>query len=242
MSILSNILIVLIIYLVYLLVWFILNLLAYFLSLVFKTKKILGFFVGAAAVLYYIFTFLLGLYLLWIIISLLLSGLLLWFFIMLFFGIFVIYGIVGFLQAPFVLIPTYFLEKIEKANFGENIVVGEILDKDNKIIDVSEGETSLKIRFAKYFLAIYALNLTSLIIFPVEREGLAPFDFITKPFFQIISLTLIVGIPYGISRKIKRKAFFTKDKRYFLIKTWKIALYIFIPLSVIVYLLYLGNS
>ena len=161
---------------------------------------------------------------------------------MIFIGIGLISGVLGFLQMPFMLIPGYFAEKMENMDLEEDTVAGEILDKDNKVIDISEGETSLKTRFAKYFLAVYALNLTSLIIFPLEREGLALFGYVTKPFFQIISLTLIVGTPYGIYRKIKHKAFFTKDKRYFLIQVWKISLYIFIPFVIGVYLLALATN
>lgn len=141
------------------------------------------------------------------------------------------------LLTPFTVSALYFLAKVESTDFGEDTVVGEILDKDNKVIDISEGETSVKTRFAKYFLVVYALYLIPMVIFPVEREGLSPLDYLTKPFFQIISTTLMVSIPYGIYRKIKYKSFFPKDKRYFLIHVWKIALYIFIPFMVLLYLL-----
>ncbi|MFH0936940.1 MAG: hypothetical protein V1808_01450 [Candidatus Daviesbacteria bacterium] len=146
-----------------------------------------------------------------------------------------------FLLFPFKASSLYFLEKVEGTDFSETTVVGEILDKDNKVVDVSEGETSIKTRFAKYFLAVYTYNLVYLIISPGDRS-LAPFDYVTTPFFQIISLTFIIGIPYGIYRRIKYKAFFTKDKRYFFIQTWKISLYIFIPLSIILYLLAQGTN
>lgn len=238
----NTILLAVLVYVSYLFIWFVVNLIAYFIAIAFKKPVVIGVFVGLAVIVVQILNFGIGIGLLIYTISLLLDGQFLWFLVMIFIGIGLISGILGFLQMPFMLIPGYFAEKIEDMDLEEDTVVGEILDKDNKVVDISEGETSLKTRFAKYFLAIYALGLVNLIIFSVEREGLVPIDYITKPFFQIISLTLIIGIPYGIYRKIKHKAFFPKDKRYFLIQTWKISLYIFIPLLIIVYLLALGTN
>jgi hypothetical protein len=137
---------------------------------------------------------------------------------------------------PFQVSAMYFLEKVEKTDFGDESITGEVLDEKGNVVGISQSETSLKRNFAKYFLAVYLYNLVYLIISPGDRT-LAPFEYITTPFFQIISLTLLVGIPYGIYRKIRHKSFFTKDNRYFFIQTWKTTLYIFIPLSVILYIL-----
>lgn len=238
----NTILFAVLVYVSYLFIWFVINLVAYFFAVAFKKPAILAVFVGLAVIVVQILNFGIGIGLFIYTISLLFDGQFLWFLLMIFIGISLISGVLGFLQMPFMLIPGYFAEKFENVDLEEDTVIGEILDKDNKIVDISEGETSLKTRFAKYFLAVYALGLVNLIIFPVEREGLAPLAYITKPFLQIISLSLIIGIPYGIYRKIKHKPFFTKDKRYFLIQTWKVYLYIFIPLLVIVYLLALGTN
>ncbi len=231
-------------YVIFLFFWLLFVLLFFALSFIFK-KNLVTIPVGITYLIsfgiqLYIFGY--SIYLLWQIIS---NGEWLLLVLAFVFGGFIIglwQTIYSFLLAPFIVLATYFLEKVEDTDFGENITAAEILDKDNNVVGVIEGETTIKVRLAKYFLAVYALPLASLLIFPVEREGLAPIDYFTKPFFQIISLTMIVGIPYGIFRKIKRKSFFTKDKRYFLIQTWKIGLYIFIPLLVIVYFLALGTN
>ncbi len=225
-------------YLILLILWFVLVLLFFSLSLVFKKNL-----VAIPEVLTYLVSFgiqiyLIGyaLYILWLIIS---NHEWLLLILALIFGGFVIgfwQTIYDFLLFPFNALSNYFLNKVGETDFSEDIVAGEVLDEDNKVIDISEGDTALKRRFAKYFLSVYAMNLIPLIIFPVEREGLYLFDFVTKPFFQIISLTLIFGVPYGVYRKIRYKSFLTKDKRYFLIQVWKISLCIYLPLLVILYL------
>lgn len=238
----NTVLIVAFVYILYLFIWFVINLVAYFSSIAFKKIVIINTFVGLTVIVVQLLNFGLGIWLLLYTFSFLFSGQFIWFFIMIFIGIGFILGVLRYLQMPFMLIPIYFAEKVEKIDFDEDTVVGEILDKDNRVIDISEGETSLKTRFAKYFLAFYAYNLIYILIFPGEREGLATFDYITKPLFQIIGSTLLIGLPYGIYRKIKYKAFFPRDKRYFLIQVWKLSLYIFIPLSIVVFLITVTNT
>lgn len=235
----SSFLIFILTYLTLLLVWFIIVLIFYTLSCIFK-KNLVSIPYG----LIYIIAFLIqlylvgyGLYLVW---QIIVNHEWLLLILALIFGGFIVGWwrfIYSLLLAPFSWIAETFLDKVSSIDFTENVVKGEILDKENKVIDTTEGETSIKKRFAKYFLAFYTFNLLYLLIFPVERVGLAPLDYITKPFMQIISSTLFIGIPYGVIRLIRHKPFLTKDKRYFLIQTWKICLYIFIPLSIIVYFL-----
>lgn len=240
----ENILLFILGYLVLIIFWIVLVLLFYFLSFISK-KNLVSIPVGFTYILSIAIQFMLigyALYTLWQIVSNREWWLLILAFV---FGSFIIgmwQAIYDLLLAPFKASAIYFLEKVEKTDFGENTVVGEVLDKDNKVINISEGETSLKTRFAKYFLLFYAFNLIYILIYPAERAGLAPFDFVIKPFFQIISSTILIGFPYGIYRKIKYKSFFTKDKRYFLIQVWKISLYIFIPLAIILFIVALATN
>lgn len=133
------------VYLAYLLIWLIINIVAYFLSLVFKTRKIVEILAMLAIVILWIFNFLLGIGLLVYAISVLLSGQILWFLILIFFGIGLISGLISYLLLPFVLITTYFAQKIEDINLDEDIILGEILDENDKVI----GKAGMKKLFMK---------------------------------------------------------------------------------------------
>jgi hypothetical protein len=222
-----------IVYLAYLFTWLMINLVFYFFSLAFKKRAILNTLTGLGIVALYIFNLLTGVSLLWLAISLLLDSQFLWFFIMIMFGIGLIAGILNVLQAPFIIITSYFTEKIEKVDFKENTVTAEILDKDNKVVGKVEGSTTVSTRLAKYFVSFFLLNLISIFLFPEDGVKLAPLDYIVKPAMQVIGGTLIFGIPYGIYRLIRYKRFFPEDKRYFYIQVWKINLIIFIPFVLI---------
>ena len=237
MSIIFNLLLILFVYLSYLLIWFIVNLLAYFVSLAFKTPKILILFVGTAAILYYIFSFLLGLYLLWITISLLLNGQFLWFLVMSFIGLSIIYGVIGFLQMPFMLIPSYFLEKLEKFDSKEDIVRAEILDDKDNVLTVTEGEATTSRRLAIWFLIAYGINLFSLVINrqAEEYQGYRWGDYILTPTIQILTQLLVFGIFVGIFYKLRKGKFFFINKRYFITSTLKVSSIIF-GILIVIYL------
>ena len=167
----NTILLAVLVYISYLFIWFVVNLIAYFIAIAFKKPMVMSVFVGLAVIVVQILNFGIGIGLLIYTISLLLDGQFLWFLVMIFIGMGLISGILGFLQMPFMLIPGYFAEKIEATDLEEDAVLGEILDKDNQVVDISEGGTSLKTRFAKYFLAIYVYNLVYLVISPSQREN-----------------------------------------------------------------------
>lgn len=227
----------LLLYLSYLFIWFIVNLVAYFFSLALK-RKIIDGLLGIAAVVFYILQSLLGLVLLWWAITTLLSGQFLFFLFLFFFGMSIFSWLSTLLQLPFLAIPGYFSEKFEKLDFVENVVRGEIIDKDsNQVIGVTEGNAAVSIKMAKYFLAMYFTQIGFLLVFPTEREGLILGDYIVKPFIWVITTTLFFGFFYSIFHKIKNKAFFPDDKRYFFIKVWKMSLYILIPSGILLYLL-----
>lgn len=154
-------------------------------------------------------------------ISLFLDHQYLWLFVYIIIG----YSIAGWLfnvvTIPFLLIQTYFATKLESFNFIEDIERAEILDENNRVVGVSEGDNTVSTRLAKYFVAFYILNLVCMIIFPEENKLYKWGDYLVTPFLQIIGGTLIIGIPYLIYHKIRYKTFFPFDKRYFYIKVWK---------------------
>ncbi|MCM8787532.1 MAG: hypothetical protein NC935_05705 [Candidatus Omnitrophica bacterium] len=220
----KTLLIVLIAYLSYLLLWFIVNLLAYYISIVFKKKAVLFFIFGLTSLIVIFLewgTFgLLFLYAL----SLLFSGKFLAFIILFFFGIGLVQMGLNSIKMPFVFISYYFLTKLANFNLEEQIEKGEILDEKGKVIDVIEGETTISTRLAKYFLLFYGVNLLEIIIFPDARKGFLLGDFIVVPIFKIIGGTIIFGLLYSIYHKIKFHSFLPQDKRYFLINTWRLNL------------------
>jgi len=233
----SEILILIIVYLAYLFVWFVINLLAYFISLTLKKRAIIEGLASTSVIVVYILDFIIGLLLLWWAISTLLAGQFLLFLFLIIFGIGLISAFFGYLQLPFVFVSGYFSEKIGQLDFKEDVATAEILDEQDRVVDIIEGDTIISIRLAKYFLAFYGLNLIALIIFPAEREGLLLLDYITKPFTQIIGGTIIVGLPYSIYHRVRHKSFFPKDKRYFLIQVWKLSIYIFGAFAALVFIL-----
>lgn len=236
-EVIKSLLIILIIYLAYLFVWFSINLITYFFSVATNKAKPIGLLAGVATIVVYLLDLLLGIGLFWIGIRLLLDGQFLWFILYLFFGAGIISALLSTIQAPFLYIPHYYYNKVEFKLNEEDIETAELLDETGKVIEKVEGEKAISQRLAKYFLAFYALNLINLIIFPAEREGLLALDFITKPLLQIIGGSVIIGIPYGIFHKLKYKSFFPNDKRYFLIQVWKLGLYIYGLLIILVFVL-----
>jgi len=236
MNLIYSFVLILVIYLGYLLIWFVINLLAYCLSLALKRPAILTFLVGSAAVLYYIFSFLLGLYLLWVIISLLLSGQIFWFIAMIFIGMSIIYTIIGFLQLPFIFIPAYFLEKLENTIFKDGVIKGEILDDKKHVIAVSESETAVDRRVAIWFITSYSLNLFSLIINRNEYPSYKWGDFISTPFLWMLSQILFFGLIVGIYYKVRKGKFFFNSKRYFLGSALKLNSIIYIILTILFFL------
>lgn len=232
-EILEVLLLIVVAYVGYLLIWFVLNLVAYFLSLAFKSPKILQVFVSIAGIIYYVFSFILGIYLLWFTISLLLSGEILWFILMLLFGGSIVFGIIGFLQMPFIFIPSYFLTKIEDTNLKEDVEKGEILDEKEKVVGITESETSSKRRVAIWFLTAYFINLFSLLLNKKDYPGYLWGDFITTPFLWVLSQILFFGILLSLYYKIRKGRFFYNGKKYFLGNTLRLGSIVFFILTII---------
>lgn len=220
----KTLLIVLIAYLSYLLTWFTINLLAYYISIVFKKKIVLTSVLGL--------TFLIIVFLEWGIsgllvfyaISLLFGGKFLAFILLVFFGIGLVQIGLNYIKMPFIVISYYFLDKLEDYDLDEQIERGEILDEKGRVIGVVEGESSINSRLAKYFLLLYIVSLLDIILWPDIGKSYLWGDFIVTPFLKIISATIVFGPFYAVYHKIKFQSFLPKDKRYFLINTWRLSL------------------
>ncbi len=220
-------LIIIIIYLSYFLLWFIINLLAYYISIVFKKKTILAAIFGLSyLVVDFIEWGILGL-LIFYAIHFLFSGKFIAFILLFFFGIGLTQRFLNLIKLPFIMISYYFLNKLANFDFNEQVERGEILDEKGRVIGIIEGESSLNTRLAKYFLLLYIVNLSEIILFPEVRKGFMWGDFIATPFFKIISAIIIFGTLYSIYHRIKYQSFLPQDKRYFLINTCRLILIVY---------------
>jgi hypothetical protein len=229
----ENILIVIFVYLGYLILWSLICLLAFTLSLILKKPSIMHIVSGISTVIVYLLNFLIGIGLLIYVGSLLFSGEFLWFIIMLFVGISVVTWLLSLLQMPFILIPSYFAEKAESIEGEEDVVKGEVLDEHHKIIAVTEGEKDISRRLAIYFVAVYGLNLLSLFMnrqdYPTYMWG----DYLLSPFLWVVSQIVFFGLIIGIYFKIRKGKFFHPRKKVFLISVLKVTTIVLIIFSIL---------
>lgn len=219
----------------YVLLWLILNLLAYFISIALKTQKIFSAFSSIAFTVYYIFNFLVGIWLIWLGISLLTAGHFLWFIIYLFIGASIIGFLINLLQMPFIYLTAYFSEKINEKDFDENITTAEIIGEKGKVIKRIEGDTAILVRLAKYFVLLYLLNFASIFLNPEKHAIWRWGDYILWPSLWLISQAVVVGILYIIYHKIRFKSFFPEDKRHFFIQVFKICFFFVLIATILVY-------
>jgi len=233
----NNIILLIVAYILYLLLWFVINLVFYFVSMAFRKPQIYNVITGVSMLVVYLLNFIVGLGMLVFGISLLLDKEFLWFLFYFFIGATLISWIFSIVQFPFIAIASYFSEKIEEKDFDEEVVANEIINKKGEIVKKTEGDVAVSSRVAKYFIVLYFINLLPLFLFSAEREGTTWDAYILKPFSGVVLTTILLGVPYGIYNKFKEKLFFTKDKRYFFIKIWKVGIYIYMILLVLVYLL-----
>jgi len=233
----NTIYIIIAIYLSYLILWLVINLLAYFISLAFKKPSILAVVNSISFFVVSLLNWGIGLALFVYAISLLFQGEILWFLFMIIIGISVLTWLLNLIQFPFYFISAYFMEKIDTFDF-EEVKNSDIIHASNTFnFKSTDANTHLSIRAAKYFLIFYMLNLSSLLVEQFtggEKYGLI--GLIELPFIQIISGTLIIGIPYSIYHKLRYKRFLPKDKRCFFISVWKLSLIIFGSIIILIYM------
>lgn len=229
---------VIIVYLVYLLLWGVVCTLAYSLTLIFKRKSILEWFVGIATLVAHIINFVIGIWLLIYTFSLLFDGQILWFLAMIFFGIGLVAQVFSILQLPFFAIPAYYSHKIEHTNMDEDIVIGEIIDENNKVVGTTEeGTFSKSRRLALYFSIAYLLNLFSLYLSQEDYPGYKWGDYILTPFLWLFSQVIFLGIFVGIINKLKRQKFFHNGFKSTLTTILKVSNYIMGAFTIIFLLL-----
>lgn len=233
----NNVLILVLVYISYLIIWGVVNLIAFTLSLVFKRPQITKVVSSLSQVVYYLLSFGLGIGILIFTISLLLSGQIFYFILMLIIGISIVTGAFSLLQMPFLLIPTFFESKLEAIESEPDFEKAEILDKDNKIISVIEPEKGLNRKLALYFIFVYFLNLFSLIKNRSEYPNYLFGDYIVSPFLWTLSTTLFFGVIIGIFNLIRHKKFFFPRKKIFLIKVLKTSTIVLAILTVLFILL-----
>lgn len=233
-----NILYFVLIYISIVFFWFVVSTLAYFFALIFKKTAVVSFVTGVGLIIQYIANLVLGLLLIWQGITYLIHGEILQLVVYILIGAGLISWLYGFLQLPFTLITTYYIDRIERLDFNEDIATAELLDEKGKVIKKIEGDTSISIRMAKYFIALYLLNLLTMFISQSKPEtGYKWADYITLPFVWIISSSLILGIPYLLIHKIRHKQWFTDDKRLFFTTLWKFNFYIYAVIGALIYII-----
>lgn len=225
----NTLILFLVAYVLYILIWGVINIVAYFLSIALKKPAIHQALNALAAIIAFIFNFLLGIWLLWIGIELFIDGKYLIFFLYFLFGSSIALWVINILQLPFYGISGYFSAKIDEFDSRHNTEIEyEVLSKDGKVINTVSKDLESSSKMARYFIFLYFLNLLPLLLFSIEREGLTWDAYILKPFSGVVFISAITGIPYGIYNKIKSLPFFTKDKRDFFTNIWKTSSFILI--------------
>jgi len=220
------------------LTWAVINLLGFFISLIFKSDKVIGTIAAIAYLISWIVNFFLGLSLLYLFIPIWdhfgIIGVVVYFLI----GMSIIGTIMGsavaIINVPFVGIPTYFADKFEKIKHEEDILDAEVIDDKGKVINKIESNKKITRRVAKYFLWFYLLNVIGIWMYPEYRIGYQWGDYIVMPALQIMFITIVVGFFYALFHKITNKTFFPKDRRIFFISVWKIAIIIIILFTFLV--------
>ncbi len=230
----SNLLLFLLAYVVYIVVWFVINLIVYFFALAFKKPFIFKTLEGLTIFIVWLFNFFAGIGLLWLGWSLLFGGNFIWFLVYIFIGVGIISSLLNIVQMPFYLIPTFFSANLDGKNFNEAIIEAEIIDENGVAVKSKENDTDISVKMAKYFAGFYFLNFLPLIIDPSQREGIKILDYIIKPFLGVILISLLAAIPYIIYSKFELKSFFPADKRYFFIGIWRIGFFISLIITILV--------
>lgn len=118
---------------------------------------------------------------------------------------------------PFKASSLYFMERIERANFDGEIIAAEILDKDNKVIGITDGSSTDK-RLAIFFLIDYGINLLYVITHPQQYQMIAWWDYLITPMFFMAQNIIIFGIIIGVYNKIRHHKFIWRNKKHMFIK------------------------
>lgn len=212
---LNEIFIFIIFYLGYVLIWGIVNLIAYALTLAVNKPAIMHAVTGVSFLAFALLGWMIGLSVFWYMITLLFSGQFLWFIFMLFFGVSLFMGVIGLLQMPFILVSGYFTEKVE------NMPTKEIID-GNTIVIEGDSDDTVNSQLATYFLIVYIINLLSVLIntedYPMWQWG----DYIAWPVIWVFTQAAFWGVIVGIYMKLRYGKFWYPTKKKMMITTLKV--------------------
>lgn len=226
---LNQLLLLALVYVGYLFVWGIINLLAFAFSVAFKKPVILNAVLGISALAVQLVGFVVGIGILWFVVSLLLNGQFLWFIFMLFIGIGLLSGLLGFLQMPFILISGYFASKMEDTSQSSGI---EVVGENNETFKV-QSDDSVNQKLAIYFLAVYGLNLLSVLMntedYPTWQWG----DYIAWPVVWVFSQAIFFCLIIGIYMKLRHGKFWYPTKKQMMISTLKATTIVLVAFTVL---------
>lgn len=229
------------IYIFLLLVWSILNLILFCVSILFR-KNLSSISLVLSVLLdngIQLFLFGYALYILWLIIKAH-EWLLLIFALV--FGGFILglwQTIYGLLLSPFNMVSFFFTSKFEDINQRrEEEFVGEYISPEGKVIDKFESEARLNRRLAKYFIADYLVNLLYILTHPQQYKIYGWADYIFTPAFFMLQMMIVFGLIIGIYNMIRHKKFIYPDKKSYLIKVFKFDIITLIGIQVLATILY----
>jgi len=221
----------------YLVFWFALNVLAYFISIVFKSKKPIQMVTGLGMVILYLLNFAIGIWMIWIGLNMLFEGEIFWLIVYILIGASILSYIFSFIQMPFIFITVYFSEKIEDIDFNETATRVDILNEKGEIVARTERGSESLSRMAMYFVILYGLNLFHALFISPDTESVGWGFYIVNPFSGVVFMSLVTGVPYGIFNKINNKPFFTRDKKDFFVDIWRAGTFITIGVIFMLYMM-----
>jgi hypothetical protein len=124
---------------------------------------------------------------------------------------------------PFIIIPTYFLTKLDEYfNKHDSDADVEVFNEDGVKISKSESLKTIKSKVAKYFLLVYFADIAG--TFLSKDEGYTLGDFIVMPALRIALWMLIAIFFVSIYNLIRGRKFRAKNKPKIFINTMRVIL------------------
>lgn len=217
-----------IIYISLALIWAMIVLVAYALSLAIKKPVVIFVLATASQIISQIILFLLSLYFGFSILFSFFHNFIVVVILAVIFGSF-IFGLLSMLlnilAFPFTAIPMYFVGRIEKDTQEDNIETAEILDGKGKVIGKTvEGSGVVNRKLSIYFLIDYVLIELYIYLHRTlpQYRGWKWGDYVTEPLFWIGSELVVFGFFIILFYLIRYKKFFPFGKRKLLLKVIKI--------------------
>jgi len=138
----------------YISLWFVINLVIYYLSIFTKKKVILETFHTVSNIFLYIYNIIFSISLFWIGIELFKNREYFWLIFYIFVGSNILGGLFGIITIPFIFVQTYFATKLEGHKLDDGIIEAEILNEKGKVIGITEGDSVINRKLSGYFLGL----------------------------------------------------------------------------------------